>query len=93
MFVLGCCYVGVGGIDNHSESRRACAADSVLRGIRSSSAFGRVEELSFHHGIKALSDRYRKRLEGEANLDERAERILLKLKEIRQEISSREYQG
>jgi hypothetical protein len=53
----------------------------------------RVEELSFRHGIKALSDRYRKRLEGKANLDERAETILLKLKEIRQEISSREYQG
>jgi hypothetical protein len=53
----------------------------------------RVEELSFRHGINALSDRYRKRLEGQRNLDERAETLLLKLKEIRQEISSREYQG
>ena len=53
----------------------------------------RIEELSFHHGINALSDRYQKRLEDEGDLDEKVEGILQKLKEIRQEISSREYPG
>ena len=53
----------------------------------------RVEELSFHRGIDALSDRYRKRLEQQGKLNEGAETILLKLKQIRQEIASREYPG
>jgi hypothetical protein len=53
----------------------------------------RVEELSFHHGINALSDRYRKGLEERGELNERTETILLKLTQIRQEISSREYPG
>lgn len=53
----------------------------------------RVEEISFRHGIKALSDRYRKRLKKRGELDEAAEEILMKLKQIRQEIASREYPG
>lgn len=53
----------------------------------------RVEELSFRHGIDALSDRYRKRLKDQAELNEDTEEILTKLKQIRQEIASREYSG
>lgn len=53
----------------------------------------RVEELSFHHGLNALSDRYRKRLEEMGEMNKGAETILLKLKQIREEIASREYPG
>jgi cell division protein FtsB len=53
----------------------------------------RVEELSFRRGINALSDQYRNRLERQRKLNEGAETILLKLKQIRQEIASREYPG
>jgi hypothetical protein len=53
----------------------------------------RVEELSFRRGIKALSERYRNRLAGQEKLNEGTETILLKLKQIRQEIASREYPG
>jgi hypothetical protein len=53
----------------------------------------RVEELSFRRGIDALSDRYRNRLQRQGKLDEGAEAILLELKQIRQEIASREYPG
>jgi hypothetical protein len=51
----------------------------------------RVEELSFRRGINALSDRYRKRLAQQEKLNERAETIQLKLKQIREEIAFREY--
>ena len=53
----------------------------------------RVEELSFRHGLNALSDRYRERLKEQRGLDEGTEEILLKLQQIRQEIASREYSG
>ena len=53
----------------------------------------RVEELSFHRGINALSDQCRNRLERQGKLNEGTETILLKLKQIRQEIASREYPG
>jgi len=53
----------------------------------------RVEELSFHRGIRALSDRYRNRLKRQGKLNEGAETIVLKLKQIRQEIASREHPG
>jgi len=53
----------------------------------------RVEQLSFRRGIDALSERYRKRLERQGKLNEGAETIVLKLKQIRQEIASREYPG
>ncbi len=55
--------------------------------------FERVGELSFRHGIDALSNGYRKRLKAQAELDEDTEKILTKLKQIRQEIASREYPG
>jgi len=53
----------------------------------------RVEELSFRHGLNALSERYRERLKEQRELDQGTEKILLKLKQIRQEIASREYPG
>ena len=53
----------------------------------------RVEELSFRHGIDALSNRYRKRLKDQAEIDKDTEKILTKLKHIRQEIASHEYPG
>ena len=53
----------------------------------------RIEELSFRRGINALSDRYRISLQGQGKFNEGAETILLKLKQIRQEIASREYPG
>jgi len=53
----------------------------------------RVEELSCRHDIDALSDRYRKRLRDQGEFDKGAEKILIKLKQIRQEIASREYPG
>ena len=53
----------------------------------------RVEEMSFRHGIDALSTRYRKRLKDQAEIAENAEKILTKLKQIRQEIAFHEYPG
>ena len=53
----------------------------------------RIEELGRRHDINALSERYRKRLRDRAGLDEGAEQIIAKLKQIRQEIASREYPG
>ena len=53
----------------------------------------RVEELSFRHGLNALSDRYRERLKEQRELDEGTEEILLELQQIRQEIASREFSG
>ena len=53
----------------------------------------RVEELSFRQELRAMSDRYRKRLEKQGELNESAEEILRKLKRIREEIASREYPG
>jgi len=55
--------------------------------------FERVEELSLRQELRALSDRYRKRLEEQGELNESAEEILRKLKRIREEIASREYPG
>jgi len=55
--------------------------------------FQRIEELGFRHEINALSERYRKRLEDQAEFDEGVEEILTKLKQIRHEIASREYPG
>ena len=53
----------------------------------------RVEELSFRQELRALSDRYRKRLREKGELNDDAEEILKKLKRIREEIASREYRG
>ena len=53
----------------------------------------RVDELNFRHGIDALSNRYRKRLKDQAEIAEDTEKILTKLKQIRQEIASHEYPG
>jgi hypothetical protein len=53
----------------------------------------RVDELSFRSALNALSDRYVKRLKEQGDLNAGAEEILLKLKQIRQEIASREYPG
>ncbi len=53
----------------------------------------RIEELGLRHGIDALSDRYRQRLKERDELDEAAEKVLMKLKQMRQEIASREYPG
>jgi len=55
--------------------------------------FERIKELGFRHEINALSERYQKRLKDQAEFDEGAEEILAKLKQIRQEIASREYPG
>ena len=53
----------------------------------------RVEELSFRQELRAVSDRYRKHLKEQRELNENAEEILRKLKRIREEIASREYPG
>ena len=53
----------------------------------------RLEEISFRHGLSALSDRYRERLKEQRELDEGTEEILLELQQIRQEIASREFSG
>jgi hypothetical protein len=55
--------------------------------------FQRIEELCFRHDLDALSERYRERLKDQAELDKEADEILAKLKQIRQEIASREYPG
>ena len=55
--------------------------------------FERVEELSFRQELHALSDRYRKRLKRQGELDEEADEIMKKLKRIREEIAAREYPG
>lgn len=55
--------------------------------------FERAAELSFRHGLTALSGRYRKRLRREGELDRTVEEILTKLRQIREEIAAREYSG
>jgi hypothetical protein len=53
----------------------------------------RVEELSLRQEVRVMSDRYRKRLKEQGELNEAAEETLVKLKRIREEIASREYPG
>lgn len=55
--------------------------------------FERAAELSFRHGLTALSERYRKRLRREGELDRTVEEILTKLRQIREETAAREYSG
>lgn len=55
--------------------------------------FERAAELSFRHGLMGLSERYRKRLRREGELDRTVEEILAKLRQIREEIAAREYSG
>jgi hypothetical protein len=52
-----------------------------------------MKGLTPRRGIDGLSDRYRKRLKEQDGLDEAPETILMKLKQMRQEIASREYPG
>jgi hypothetical protein len=83
----------IGGITMTARVEELARQIASLEETDLQALLARIEEFSFRHGINALSDRYRKRLEDEGDLDERVEAILLKLKEIRQEISSREYPG
>ena len=53
----------------------------------------RVEELSLRQELRAMSDRYRRRLKKQGEVNEGAEEILKRLKRIREEIASREYPG
>ena len=53
----------------------------------------RVEELSLRRGLRAMSDRYRRRLKKQGEVNEGAEEILKRLNGIRDEIASREYPG
>ena len=55
--------------------------------------FQRIEQLGFRYDINALSQRYRRRLKQKGKFDEGAEEILARLKQIREEIASREYPG
>jgi len=52
-----------------------------------------MKRLTPRRDIEALSDRYRKRLEEQGELDEASETILAKLEQMREEIASREYPG
>ena len=53
----------------------------------------RVEELSLRQELRAVANRYRKRLSKESEIHEGKEEILRNLKRIREEIASREYPG
>jgi len=55
--------------------------------------FERVSALSYRHGLVGLSELYRKRLQGQGELDWAAGDILAKLRQIREEIAAREYPG
>ncbi len=55
--------------------------------------FERVSALSYRQGLVGLSERYRKRLQEQRELDRAAEDILVKLRQIREEIAAREYPG
>ena len=55
--------------------------------------FERAAELGFRRGLVGLSERYRKRLEQQGELDRAVEDILAKLRQIREEIAAREYPG
>ncbi len=55
--------------------------------------FERVSALSYRQGLVGLSERYRKRLQEQGELDRAAEDILVKLRQIREEIAAREYPG
>lgn len=55
--------------------------------------FERAAELSFRHCLVGISERYRRRLKQQGELDRAAEDILAKLRQIREEIAAREYPG
>jgi len=64
---------------------------AVLDEAEQKALFERVAELSFRRGLIGLSERYRKRLKQQGELDRAAEEILAKLRQIREEIAAREY--
>ncbi len=49
----------------------------------------RVAELNFQRGLAALSQRYRKRLAQEGQLDQSATEVLAELAKLREEIATR----
>ena len=50
-----------------------------------------VADLLYRRGLRALSEQYRDRLEGEGELDTSFEEILIQLGETREEIAARDY--
>ena len=55
--------------------------------------FELTAELNFRQGLVEISERYRKRLQQQGDLDRAAEDILAALRQIREEIAAREYPG
>ena len=53
----------------------------------------RAAELSLRRGLLQLSEKYRKRLHQQGEDDQTATQILVKLKQLREEIAAREYPG
>jgi hypothetical protein len=50
----------------------------------------RAAALTLRKGLRALSDRYRQRLRGEARLDQPVEEIWRALRQIREEVAARD---
>ena len=53
----------------------------------------RVAELNFQRGLEALSQRYRKRLAQEGQLDQSATEVLAELAKLREEIAAHDYRA
>jgi hypothetical protein len=53
----------------------------------------RVAELNFQRGLEALSQRYRKRLAQEGQLDRSATEVLAELAKLREEIAAHDYRA
>ena len=52
-----------------------------------------VAELNFQRGLKALSDKYRARLALEGKLEQKANKVLAELRQIREDIAASDYQN
>ncbi len=53
----------------------------------------RVAELNFQRGLEALSQRYRKRLAQEGQLDQAATEVLAELAKLRETIAAHDYRA
>lgn len=91
MVLLQSFYSGETGMDPKVEELAAEIA--ALDEAKQKALFELTAELNFRQGLVEISERYRKRLQQQGDLDRAAEDILAALRQIREEIAAREYPG
>lgn len=77
----------------NAKVEELAAKIAALDEVEEKALFERAAELSLRRELVRLSERYRKRLEQQRELDRTAEDILARLRQIREEIAAREYPG